>query len=229
LLPVTPEELKAAENAVTDAEQKRQEAQTALTNAVQRVEQAKQWEGLEKKRTNLEELLAAAEKRAHDAATIRADKARLDDLANAVPELQSLVGLRDKIARLEPKITEAESTRAETANAIEAKAKAAGQARQKEDHHKQQAAEFDRQAKALGEEIARGANFLQLAEAMEKVREKLAAYPADLADQVTQAEADEMAADEAKRRADSDLAAAAALLQQSREQQDRFANRVPSR
>src|SRR5581483_1138341 len=137
---------------------------------------------------------------------------------------QSLVGLRVKIAGLEPKITEAELTRAETATAIEVKAKAAGQARQKEDHHKQQAAEFDRQAKALGEEITRGTNFLQLAEAMEKVKEKLAGYPADLADQVTQAEADETAAGEAKRQADSDLAAAAALLQQSPEQQGRFAD-----
>jgi len=34
---------------------------------------------------------------------------------------------------------------------------------------------------------------------MEKVKEKLAAYPADLADQVTRAEADEKAADEGKR------------------------------
>jgi len=224
LLPVTPEELEAAEYEVTAAEKKRQEAQTALIDAAQRVEQAKQWEGMERKRTSLEQQLAAAEMRAADAATIRADKARLDDLAIAVPELQSLVGLRGKIAGLEPKITEAESTRAETATAIEAKAKAAGQARQKEDHHKQQAAEFDRQANALGEEITRGANFLQLAEAMDKVKEKLAAYPADLADQVTQAEADERAADEGKRQADSDLAAASALLQQSREQQERFAD-----
>ncbi|HLJ95966.1 MAG TPA: SMC family ATPase, partial [Gemmataceae bacterium] len=224
LLPVTPEERESAENAVTSAEQNRQEAQTALSNAVQRVVQAKQWEGLEKKRTSLEQQLAAAKKRAQDAATIRADKARLDDLAIAVPELQSLVGLSDKIAGLEPKITQAESTRAETATAIDAKVKAAGQARQKEDHHKQQAAELDRQAKTLGEEITRGANFLQLAEAMEKVKEKLAAYPADLADQVTQAEADERAADEGKRQADSDLAAAAALLKQSREQQERFAD-----
>ena len=86
----------------------------------------------------------------------------------------------------------------ETATAIEATVKAAGQARQKEDHHKEQAAEFDRRAKALGEEIDRGAKFLQLADAMEKVKGKLAAYPADLADQVTQAEADEKAADEGK-------------------------------
>jgi DNA repair exonuclease SbcCD ATPase subunit len=224
LLPVAPEELAAAEDAVTGAEQKRQEAQTALTGAVQRVEQAKQWEGLEKKRASLEQQLAAAKKRAQDAATIRANKARLDDLAIAVPELQSLVGLRDKIAGLEPKITEAESTRAETATAFEATVKAAGQARQKEDQHRQQAAEFDRRAKALGEEIERGTNFLQLAEAMEEVRGKLAAYPADLADQVIQAEAVQTAADEDRRQASGDLAAAAALLQQSREQQERFAD-----
>src|SRR5262249_32784214 len=79
LVPVTPEELAAAEDAVTAAEQKREEARTALTAAVRRVEQAKQWEGLERKRASLEQQLAAAEERAADAAAIRADKARLDD------------------------------------------------------------------------------------------------------------------------------------------------------
>src|SRR5262249_30384903 len=147
LLPVTPEELAAAEDAVTAAEQKREEARTALTAAVRRVEQAKQWEGLERKRASLEQQLAAAQERAADAAAIRADKARLDDLAIAVPELESLVVLRDEIARLEPKIAEAEATRAEMAIAIDAAVKALGQARQKEDHHKQQVAESDRRAK----------------------------------------------------------------------------------
>jgi DNA repair exonuclease SbcCD ATPase subunit len=224
LVPVAPEEMAAAEAAVTAAELKREEAQTALTAAVQRVEQAKQWKGLETKRAGLEQQLAAAEKRAADAATIRTAKARLDDLAAAVPELESLVGQRDKIAELEPKIATATSTRDDTATAIEATVKAASQARQKEGHHKEQAGEFDRRAKALGEEIERGAGFLQLADAMEEVRGKLAAYPADLADQLVRAEADEKAAVDNKQKAAGELAAALALLQQAQERRDRFAD-----
>lgn len=224
LLPIAPEELDVAENAVTAAEHKREEAQTALTDAVKRVEQAKQWEGLERKRASLEQQLAAAEKRTQDAATIHADKARLDDLTIAVPELEALIGLRDSIAALQPKMTAAESSRAEITTTLEATVKAAGQARQKENHHKQQAAEFDQRAKVLREEIERGASFLQLAEAMEEVLRKLAAYPADLADQVAKAEADQTAADAQRRRVSGDLAAAVALLQQSQEQRDRFAD-----
>ncbi|MFN4261702.1 MAG: AAA family ATPase [Gemmataceae bacterium] len=110
LLPVTPEELEAAENAVTAAEQKHQEAQTALTDAVQRVEQAKQWEGLEKKRASLEQQLAAAEKRAVEAPIIRAAKVRLDDLTAVVPELEALVKVRRRIAGLNEKLHAARLT-----------------------------------------------------------------------------------------------------------------------
>lgn len=224
LVPVTPEELATAEVAVTAAERKREEAQTALTAAAQRVEQAKQWEGLETRRAGLEQQLDAAEQRAADAATIRADKGRLDDLAAAVPELKSLVGLREKIAGLEPRVTAAVSARDLTAADIEAKTKAADEARQKAACHKEQAGEFDRRAKGLEEEIDRGTKFLQLADAVAEWKTKLAAYPPDLADQVAQAEADEKVAGEEKQQASSDLAVAVALLTQAQDRRDRFAN-----
>src|SRR5205085_4332536 len=58
LTPVTPEELEDAEAAVTAAEQARGDAQAALTAAAQRVEKAKQWEGLETRRCGLQQQLA---------------------------------------------------------------------------------------------------------------------------------------------------------------------------
>jgi DNA repair exonuclease SbcCD ATPase subunit len=224
LVPVAPEELAGAEAAVTSAEGARAEAQAALTAAAQRVEQAKQWSGLEIRRGGLEQQLAAAEQRAADAATIRAAKARLDDLAVAVPELAALVTLRGTIAAREPNLAAAEAARDKAAGDSEARVKAAGQARQKEAHHQEQARECERQAQALREAIDRGAKFLQLADAMEGVRGKLAAFPADLAEHVTRAEADEKAAGEAKQTASGDLAAAAALLGQAHERRDRFAD-----
>jgi len=61
-------------------------------------------EGLEKKRTNPGAAIDGGQESVRRTPrAIRADKARLDDLAIAVPDLQSLLGLRDKIAGLEPK------------------------------------------------------------------------------------------------------------------------------
>ena len=168
VLPVTQEELRAAADAVTAADQNHEQNQRALTAAVRRVEQAKQWQGLETKRARLEQQLDAAKKRAADAATIRADKVRLDDLAIAVPELQSLITLRDQIARLEVNFSEAKAVNAETESTVEAAIKCAGQAIQKENQHKEQAAELDRLAISLRDEIERGTNFAQLAEAMQE-------------------------------------------------------------
>jgi DNA repair exonuclease SbcCD ATPase subunit len=224
LTPVTPEELADAEAAVTAAEQARVDAQAAITAAAQRVEKAKQWEGLETRRSGLKQQLAAAQERAAEAATIRAAKARLEGLTAAVPELVSLVRLRDNIADREPKLAAAQTARDRDAAEIEANGKAVGQARQKEERHKEQARECDRQAQALREEINRGSKFLQLADALENMRGKLAAYPADLAERVAHAEAEERAAREAKQTASGNLAAAAALLGQAEERRDRFAD-----
>jgi DNA repair exonuclease SbcCD ATPase subunit len=224
LVPVTPEELTAAEAAVTTAEQARGEAQMALTTAAQRVEQSKQWWGLETRRGGLEQQLAAAEQRAADAATIRAAKVRLDDLAAAVPELTSLATLRGNIAAMESTLAAAEAARDRAASDTEARIKAAGQARQKEARHQEQAREFDRRAHALREAIDRGTKFLQLADATEAVRGKLAAFPADLAERLARAEADERAAGETKQSASGELAAAAALLEQAQDRRERFAD-----
>jgi DNA repair exonuclease SbcCD ATPase subunit len=224
LVPVTPEELAEAEDAVTVAEQGRGDAQGALTAAAQRVEQAKQWEGLVTRWRGLQQQLAAAQARAAEAATIRAAKARLDDLTAAVPELVSLVRLRDNIADRERKLVAAQAERDRAAADTEAKGKAAGEARQKEEQHKERAKEWARQAQALREEIERGVKFLQLADTLETMQGKLAAYPSDLAECLAQAEFEERAAREAKQTAAGNVAAAAALLGQAQEQRDRFAD-----
>jgi DNA repair protein SbcC/Rad50 len=224
LMPVPPDELAAAAEAVSAAEQARGEAQVLFAAAVQRVEQAKRWEVLEAKRILLEQQLAAAELRAADAATIRNSKTRLDDLATAVPELEVLVDLRGKITGSEQRIAKAGAARDRLAAAIELVAKAADSARSEEEHHRSLAAESEGRAKSLGEEIERGIRFLGLADALEEVRGKLSAYPADLADQVAQAGADETARVQARQVASGSLAAATALLQQARQQRDRFAD-----
>jgi DNA repair exonuclease SbcCD ATPase subunit len=104
IVPVTPEELAAAEAAVADAERAREDTRAALTAAAQRVEQAKRWEGLETKRGELEKSLADAAERAAGAAAIRATKARLDDLAVAVPELEAVVKAGGMIASLDGRL-----------------------------------------------------------------------------------------------------------------------------
>jgi DNA repair exonuclease SbcCD ATPase subunit len=224
VVPVAPEELTAAGAAVADAERVREDAQTALTGAAQRVEQAKRWQELETDRARLERLLTEAERRAADAVAIRAAKARLDDLAGAVPELEALVRLRDKVDHVTPALEEAQSNGDRSGADVEATGKALGEVQQKEERHRGQAAEFSRRAKELGEEIGRGDKFLALADEVQAVEEKLAAYPADLAERLAQAEADAQAAGDRKQAAAGKLAAAGALLQQATEQRDRFAD-----
>lgn len=224
LAPVTPEELDAAEAAVVAAEQKRQDVQAELTHSARRVEQAKQWEGLQARRAGLERQLAEAELRSADAPAIRAARTRLDELTTTVPELESLVRLRDRLAVLASKLADAEATHVRTAADLEARLTAAGEARQQEAHHKEQAEQADRRVKSLAEEILRGEKFLQLADAVAALKGKLAAYPTDLADQVACAEADEKAAGAARQRAAADLSAATALLEQARKRRDRFAD-----
>lgn len=220
---VTAEELSAAEAAVIVAEMKREQAQAELTAAAQRVEQAKQWEALQLKQAGLEQQLAAARERAEDAVAIRADKARLDDLAIVVPELELLVGLRDHIAKLGPTLTAKEASQDQTAAAIEALTKATEEARHKAEYHKERAGDFDRQAKSLTEKVEQGEKFLQLADAVETLKTRLAAFPADFAEQLVRAEDDENAAAASHQEASNTAAAAEALLQQARVRQARFA------
>ena len=224
LAEVRPEEMAASEDAVAAAERAREEAHARFTGEIRRVEQAKRWEGLDAKRAELERQLAAAEQRAADAAMIQNAKARLDDLTAAVPELEALVALRDKIAELERRVAKAGATRDGLAAEIELVVKAADLARTEDEHHKSLAVESDRRATGLGEEIDRGTKFLELADALEEVRKRISAYPIDLADQVAQAESDESARAREKQEASDSHAAATALLRQAQRQRERFAD-----
>jgi DNA repair exonuclease SbcCD ATPase subunit len=223
LLPVAQEQLRAAEDAVTAADRKREQTQRTVAAAIQRVEQAKQWKGLETKRARLEKELDAAKKRAEDAKNIQADKARLDDLDMAVPELKALVALRDHVRHLEPMLSEAQSATAEIEREIVALLKCKEQAGHRENLHKEQAAELERLALSLSDEIERGTNFVQLAEAMQDLRNRLATFPDDLADQVSQAEADENIAELRKQQSSDSLAGAMAVLERVKAQRDGFA------
>ena len=223
LLPVTTEELANAAEELTSSETTCGLARSNVTAAAQRVEKAKQWESLESKRISLEQVLTAAANRAEESATIRSEKARLDELTVAVVELETLFALREGIKALSPKILQAGLTRDQTSVAIELSIQSAVTSRHDEACHKEQSAEFYRKAKSLGDEIERGDNLLKLADAMEEIRAKLAAYPPDLADQVSKAEVAAEYANQEKQHVSENLAAAQAILKQAKEHQDRFA------
>ena len=110
LQPVTDEQLSDAEQAVGNAETARAAAQDLLKEAIERVGLAKQWEKLEKQRTDLERQLAEAEARAKEDQQIRGDKAALDDLTAAVPVLEALFKVRGRLAGLQEKLTAANTT-----------------------------------------------------------------------------------------------------------------------
>jgi DNA repair protein SbcC/Rad50 len=224
LAAVTPEELADAESVLLDAEQKRQDAQVGLAAAAQQIEQAKQFSRLAAQQAQLQQQLRDADLRARDAEKIRADKLRLDDLNLALPVLESLDRLRGQIAGLEPKLSAAEADRNQTLVALETATKSCEQAKQNADRFRVQVAETDHKAKMLHEEVERGTKFLELADAIEQLKSKLASFPADLAQQLKLAETDEQTAGEACQEIASKLAAAEALLRQTRSQQKRFAD-----
>jgi DNA repair exonuclease SbcCD ATPase subunit len=110
LQPVTDEQLALAEKAVEEAETTRTTAESALGVAIERVGQAKEWEKLEKQRTELVRQLAEAKARAAEGRQIRSDKATLDDLTGAVPVLEALFKVRSRMAGLREKLDDARRT-----------------------------------------------------------------------------------------------------------------------
>ncbi|MBX9583507.1 MAG: SMC family ATPase, partial [Gemmataceae bacterium] len=113
--PVAADEVAAAEEAVVNTEAAATDARAALAAAAGRVERAVAWEGLDKRRAELDGKLAAADERAARGRQIREQKQALDDLTAAVPVLQDLFGVRVRLTRLSTDRAAAEDRRATAA------------------------------------------------------------------------------------------------------------------
>lgn len=95
---VTENDLLLANEGKANAVQRREAALLQTQQATSRVEQAKQWAALDADRRQKEARIAEADARAANGERIRADKARLDELA-VVSDLQRLIEVRQSAIR----------------------------------------------------------------------------------------------------------------------------------
>jgi DNA repair exonuclease SbcCD ATPase subunit len=220
---VTAEERIQARTALATATAARDDAQAALDLAGRRVELAKRWKTLAPRRTELIQKLKEADERAGEAQTIRAAKERFDDLTASVPLLTSVVNCRARIAALAEELRDLQTARERKAAERQAKIEAAAVARAKAQAHLQRAGELERMAEILRKELDRDRGLLELAEQVACLKSQLAAYPADLTEQLQAARAREETTATAAQQISGELTANRAILKQARTQQEKFA------
>jgi DNA repair exonuclease SbcCD ATPase subunit len=221
--PVSDEELAAVQTLAAMAATDRDAARERLTTATQRVEQAKQWESLERRRRELESMIEAADERCRHGEQIREDQRRLDDLTTAVPVLSEAITLRGRIAELQVAMTTAQADVERLTTERDALASVVEQARQKAQQHGQQVLTLTTHEMELSRAIERGEQALTTAVALASLDEQLAQFPVDLdlrAAEVAQAVAD---AETTERSATEAKATAGVRLTHAEEHFERFA------
>lgn len=220
---VSDADVALAEEAVRGADAVRAAAQGELARANERVSHARQWEKAERERKELDEKITAADEREKQGRKIREKKKALDALAPAVPVLEKLFKLRDRVAALEVDSKRASEAAAEKAAELEAARKAAETAHEKARQHKADAERHAAKAKELAGHIEQDHKFLAEADAIAELDKKLSASKADPAALLADAEQEERAAGTAAQEAGEEKTRAETLLAQAEAQQVRFA------
>ncbi len=221
--PVTDDELTAAEAAVCAADEARALAHAARAAAVRVVEQAKQWDALEKRRADLDAKLAAADERQKNGRRIRDDKRTLDDLTAAVPVLEKLIAVRTRVERLGTEATDATAMYTSCAARRDVAAAAAVQAAGKAAAHRTTAATHLTRAKELAGEIERAEKSVAAAEEIAKLDAALARFLPDLDARLEVATADAGTTSRAERDAGTAKTRAESAVARARDDQKRFA------
>ena len=224
LEPVTADELKAAAAAVTTAEAEAAAARDALTAATARVERAVAWEGLERRRADLDGKLSEADERAARGRQIRERKRALDDLTAAVPVLEDLFAARGRVTAGDAAATAAAQRLAEATAARDAAAAAAEQARQKADGHRQRAADLATRVADLGRQVEADEALLKRAAGVEAIDAQMTEFQPDLDGRLADARADAERAETAHREAAAAHTRAEVRSQQVAEQLGRFSS-----
>jgi DNA repair exonuclease SbcCD ATPase subunit len=195
--PPTPAELQGAAEALTKAEEARKSAQKGVTDAAERLAESKSWVTLDEKCHGLSRKIQDADTRAAAAERIRADKARLDDLAIAMPLLRQLLSLREGLVGTEQLFKERKAEANRLTEALE--------------------------AKKLREEIGRDNKYLDAASGIRKLQDDLGGFDPNLAEQLAAAQEHVQVTTGALTEALAAKAAAAESLKTATGQRQRFA------
>lgn len=221
--PVTDDELTEAEAAVAAADAARGTAHAARAEAVRVVEQAKQWDALEKRRAELNQKLADADERQKNGRRIRDDKRTLDDLTAAVPVLEKLIAAHARIARLEPEAATAAATHTAATTKRDAAAAAAAQATGKAVAHRTTAAAHLARIKELAGEIDRAEKSVAAADEIARLDAALVRFLPDLDARLDAATTAAEAAARAEREAGTAKTRAESAVARAADDQKRFA------
>jgi DNA repair exonuclease SbcCD ATPase subunit len=194
---IAEKDIQAVENELGQKEVERTRAHDARAEAVARVPLAKLFATLNAESKNLKQEIRDADSRARDAQRIREQHARLNDLTVALPLLRQLLKLRDDFLRAD-----------KTLAARQAEAKRLADAAI---------------AKELRQELTREQAFLDAANGVKELEDKLSAFDPRLAHQVEAAREQLGLTAEALTETGKAKAATAGLLDQAIQKQQDFA------
>ena len=219
---VTDTERVEAESARESAEQAFQEAIHVEDRAATRLDEAKQWEKLDRAREQLEVELRADAQRQANAATIRAKHARLTDLAGVMPVLEKILAARNELAKLAPerlrlqtKLSELETAIAraiadrDQSTALAAEHTRAADTARDTAKELEIANQSDRQLEATAKEI-------------ETIERSLAELPTDLDERLARVQAERDRTEADTNRLAEERASAEALLRQRTKERKEF-------
>ncbi len=210
---VSPTQLEESATALKQAVDDLTAARVARDAAVVRVEQARQWNDLDRDRVEIELRLREADMRIAESEQIRRDHAQFEELGRVLPLARELVPLRDGLKRLDAEIARLTGELADATTARDEAAREAGTAQQRLMERRQQADDNRRAAVRLREEITRTQRLVALADEVARLDEQFADFPADLDAQHAAVEGEFGRFTEQLRTAGERRAAAVGLLQ----------------
>lgn len=211
---VAPDEIAVAVTKQGEAHTDHEAKRKAEGAAVERITQAKEYTRLAQVVTDLTAQLEAASARRAVAERIRNDHARLTELNAVVPVLARLVPARDGRDRMAPEVERLTSAETEESDRVKFAFSARDAAREAAADHKLRADAAATALRKCAADRKADESLLKVAEEVEGIDAQLAAFPADLDEQLRTAAAGLTAAQEAAKNARDEHVSAQTLLKQ---------------
>ncbi len=196
-------ELAAAENRIADAEEQRQQAAAEVERRQALEFQARHWGELQTKLAGLRQKWQQAQALVAEAEAIEKDMARLRDLREALPHVETVFKQKQQAQQAEAKTAALGKERQELDARIAERTQAAEQVRQKRAVLQRKITDDDVRLQAVGAELTKLATVLERVKQYERHKQVLAKQEEELA----RLPADAGAAVEAAQRRCDDLAA----------------------
>ena len=211
---VTPDEIAETITKQGEADANHEAKRKAEGAAVERITQAREYNRLAQLVEDLTAQLEAASARRAAADRIRNDHARLTELNAAVPVLTRLIPARDERDRTAPEFERLTAAEAKESDRVKSATSARDAAREAAVGHKLRADDAATALRKCAADRKADESLLKVAEEVEGIDTQLAAFPADLDEQLRTAAAELTAAQDAAKNARDEHVSAQTLLKQ---------------